>query len=165
MIRTLKGKSPSVHPSAFVSESAYVIGEVIIGPFSSVWPGAVIRADNGSITIGFNTNIQDNSVVHADANALIGNNVTIGHQVVCHASVVGNNVLLGNGSVINDGACIGSNSIVAAGSVVKEQASFPDGSMIVGIPATRKGRLLRRHHALIAAAADNYSKRISDYKT
>ena len=165
MIRTLKGKSPRIHPSAVVSEVAYVIGDVIIGPFSSVWPGAVIRADNGSITIGRNTNIQDNSVIHADVSASIGDNVTIGHQVVCHASEVGDNVLLGNASVINDGATIGGNSIVAAGSVVKEQASFPDGSMIVGIPAIRKGRLLRRHHELIAASAANYVNRSSDYKT
>ena len=85
-LRGLDGKSPQVDPTAFVSETAYIVGDVVIGPRSSVWPGAVIRADSGRITIGAGTNIQDNAVLHADADAWIGNDVTIGHGEIGRAS-------------------------------------------------------------------------------
>ena len=82
MIRSLDGKSPKIHPAAFVSEFAYVIGNVEIGEGSSIWPGAVVRADMGKITIGSFTCVQDNSVVHGDADVVIGDRVVIGHQVL-----------------------------------------------------------------------------------
>ena len=89
MIRTLDGITPRIHPTAFVSEAAYVIGDVEIGEGSSVWPGSVIRGDMGKITIGKYTCVQDNSVVHCDTDATIGDYVVIGHRVVCHAKNVG----------------------------------------------------------------------------
>ena len=107
MIRSFDGKRPQVDPSAYVSEAAYVIGDVVIGAHSSIWPGTVIRGDHGRITIGSHTNIQDNSVVHSDADASIGDHVTIGHSVVCHALRVNDYALLGNGCVLNDGVVIG----------------------------------------------------------
>ena len=81
MIRSFKGKTPKIHPTAFVSEAAYVLGDVEIGENSSIWPGTVIRGDSGKIIIGKNTNIQDNSVVHSDADSWIGDNSTMGHSV------------------------------------------------------------------------------------
>ncbi|MBM3939311.1 MAG: gamma carbonic anhydrase family protein [SAR202 cluster bacterium] len=123
MIRALGGKSPRIDPIAYVSEAAYVIGDVSIGAHPSVWPGAVIRGDHGHIAIGSRTNIQDNSVIHSDADVVIGDHVTIGHRVVCHAVWVGNYVLLGNGCVVNDGVVVGSRAIVAAGAVVLERAA------------------------------------------
>ena len=95
MIRSLEGKWPMIHPTAFVSEFAYVVGDVEIGEESSVWPGAVVRADNGKITIGRFTCIQDNSVVHGDDDVVIGDWVAIGHRVLCHARTVGDRVLFG----------------------------------------------------------------------
>ena len=118
MIRTLDGKSPKIDPTAFVSEFAYVVGNVELGPNSSIWPGAVIRADSGKIQIGAGSNVQDNSVLHADADAEIGDNVTIGHGVVCHARMIGNGSLIGNGATLNDGVILGENCLVAAGSTV-----------------------------------------------
>ena len=104
MIRSWKNIKPKIHPTAFISEAAYVLGEVEIGSNSSIWPGVVIRGDSGKIKIGNNTNIQDGSIVHSDAPAVIGDNVTIGHGVVCHARIIGNDCLIGNNATVNDGA-------------------------------------------------------------
>ena len=84
MIRSLDGKSPKIHPGAFVSEAAYLVGQIEVGEGSSIWPGTVIRADMGKITIGRNTCIQDNSVIHGDADVLIGDGVVIGHLSLIH---------------------------------------------------------------------------------
>ena len=97
MIKGLDGKTPKIHKDAFVSEFAYLVGDIEIGAYSSIWPGVVIRADSGKITIGKNTCVQDNSVIHGDADVEICDSVVIGHRVMCHAAVVKNNVLLGNG--------------------------------------------------------------------
>ena len=120
MIRNLNNLKPKIDPNAYVNESAYVVGEVEIDEFSSVWPGAVIRADSGKISIGKRSNIQDNSAVHSDNGSIIGDDVTIGHGVVIHSKKIGNGTLIGNGAVLNDEVTIGSNCIVAAGSVVIE---------------------------------------------
>ncbi|MDD9995610.1 MAG: hypothetical protein OXS35_07695 [Dehalococcoidia bacterium] len=88
MIRSINGKTPRVHPGAFVSEFAYVVGDVEIGEGSSVWPGTVIRGDSGTVVIGKNTCIQDNSVVHGDADVEIGDDVVVGHRVLCHGRVI-----------------------------------------------------------------------------
>src|SRR6266571_9204000 len=98
MLRSFNGKAPRVDPCAWVSEAAYVIGDVEIGPDSTVWPGAVLRADFSSIRIGRNTHVEDNSVLHATSPMVIGDNVTIGHSVVVHAARIGNSILLANNS-------------------------------------------------------------------
>ena len=90
MIRSLNNQIPQIHPSAFVSEQAYVVGDVDIGECSSIWPGTIIRGDSGKIKIGSYVNIQDNSLVHADDDSTYGDYVTIGHGVVCHAKTVEN---------------------------------------------------------------------------
>ena len=89
MIRSHKGKTPTIHPTAFVSEFAYVVGDIEIGPYASIWPGVVLRSDRGKMTIGEGTNIQHGSICHADGNMDIGSYVTLGHAVVCHARSVG----------------------------------------------------------------------------
>ena len=114
MIRSVNGKTPKIHPGAFVSEAAYVIGDVEIGEGSSVWPGSVVRGDAGKIVIGKNTCIQDNSVVHGDADVDIGDDVVVAHRVVCHGRSIGNRVLLGNGCIVNDGVHIGDDSLAEA---------------------------------------------------
>lgn len=164
MLRTLKGKTPRVHPNAFVSEAAYVIGEVELGENASVWPGTVIRGDSGKISIGRNTCIQDNSVVHSDADASIGDDVGIGHRVVCHARRVGNGVLIGNGAVVNDGVEIGELSIIASGAVVLENVKIPPRSFVVGIPAKIQGQVTERHVEMIRSTVEHYVQRARSYK-
>ena len=145
MIRTLDGITPRVHPTAYVSEAAYVIGDVVIGEGSSVWPGTVIRGDMGRIQIGKYTCVQDNSVVHCDTDATIGDNVVIGHRVVCHAKEVGDRTLLGNGAVVNDGATIGAECVIASGAVVLDDMKIPSRSIAVGVPARIRGEVQDRH--------------------
>ncbi|MFW6174875.1 MAG: gamma carbonic anhydrase family protein [Chloroflexota bacterium] len=164
MIRSLDGKTPRIDETAFISEAAYIIGDVEIGPHASVWPGAVIRADSGKITIGAYTNIQDNSVLHADADAWIGERVTIGHNVVCHAWKIGDGCLLGNGCVLNDGAEIGEGSLVAANSTVVEEMEVPANSLVVGSPARVRGEVQDRHRQRMKSANDHYVNAIPRYK-
>ena len=164
MIRAHAGHTPQIDPTAFVSEMAYVVGDVVIGAHSSVWPGAVIRGDHGRITIGSHTNVQDNSVVHSDAAASIGDHVTIGHRVVCHATVVGSHVLLGNGCVLNDGVAVENTAIVAAGAVVLEGTRVATSTIVAGVPARMRGRLMQRHLDLIEVASANYVALGARYK-
>lgn len=128
---------PDIAGSAWVAESAEVIGRVKLAADASVWYGAVLRGDNDWISVGERSNVQDKSVLHTDAGIrlTIGADVTIGHQVMLHGCSVGDNSLIGIQSVILNGARIGSNSIVGAGALVTEGKEFPDGVLIVGSPA------------------------------
>jgi carbonic anhydrase/acetyltransferase-like protein (isoleucine patch superfamily) len=164
MIRSLDGVTPQIHETAFVSETAYVIGDVVIGPGSSVWPGAVIRADSARITIGACTNIQDNSVLHSDHGAAIGDYVTVGHRVMCHATKIGDRSLLGNGCVLNEGVELGEYCLVAAGAVVIEGMIVPPRRILAGVPARERGDLEERHLQLMKAANDSYIARTTHYK-
>jgi len=136
-IYELDGKAPRLAPGAWVADSAEVMGDVTLGENASVWFGAVLRGDTEPITIGRNSNVQDLSVVHADVGCpvTIGDNVTIGHQVMLHGCTIGDNTLIGIQAVILNNAKIGRNSIVGAGAVVTEGKEFPDNSLIVGAPA------------------------------
>ena len=134
MIRSFGGKTPRIAESAFVSEAAYVIGDVEIGEGSGVFPGAVIRGDFASIKIGKNTMVEDNSVIHSGVPVEIGDNVTIGHSVVVHCARIGSNNLIGNNATLLDNAEIGSHCIIAAGSLVSQGMKVSDYSMVVGIP-------------------------------
>ena len=164
MLRSLNGKSPRIHPTAFVSEAAYLVGDVEVGEHSSIWPGVVIRADNGKITIGANTNIQDNSVVHADHSAVIGDHVTLGHSVVCHASQVGEGALLGNGGVVNEGATIGRYALVAANAVVLEGVGVADETVVAGVPAKVRGPIAKRHRDMMEATWRHYVRKADEFK-
>lgn len=133
----LDGVAPQLAPGAWVADSAQVIGSVVLGENASVWFGAVLRGDNETIRIGRNSNVQDLSVLHSDQGKplTIGENVTLGHQVMVHGCTIGDNTLIGIQSVILNGAKIGRNCIVGAGSVVTEGKEFPDNSLIIGSPA------------------------------
>ena len=164
MIRSFGGKTPRIDPTAFVSEMAYVIGDVEIGPGSSIWPGVVIRADSALISIGANTNVQDNSVLHADTPMRIGDNVTIGHLVMCHAVEVGDHSLLGNGCTLNHGAAVGEGSLVAAGAVLVEGMEIPPNSLVAGTPGRVRGEVQERHRKLMDGATNSYVKRTPVFK-
>jgi carbonic anhydrase/acetyltransferase-like protein (isoleucine patch superfamily) len=164
MIRSYDGKTPVIHPSAFVSEAAYVIGDVEIGEGSSIWPGVVIRADAAKITIGKNSNVQDNSVLHADTPMFIGDNVTIGHLVMCHATEIGDNSLLGNGATLNHGVKVGAGSLVAAGAVLVEGMEVPENSVVAGMPGRVRGQVQERHRKLMDGATNSYVRRTPLFK-
>ena len=136
-IYELDGAVPQIADSAWVADSAQVIGTVELADDASVWFGAVIRGDTETIRIGRRTNIQDLSVLHADVGMplTLGDDVTVGHQVMLHGCTVGDGSLIGIGAVVLNGAKIGKGCLVGAGSLVTEGKEFPDGSMIMGSPA------------------------------
>ena len=136
-IYELDGVAPQLSPGAWVADSAQVMGDVRLGENASVWFGAVLRGDTATISIGRNSNVQDLSVIHADHGVptTIGDNVTIGHQVMLHGCTIGDDSLIGIQAVVLNNAKIGRNCIVGAGAVVTEGKEFPDNSLIVGAPA------------------------------
>ena len=134
-IRSLGDKIPKVAPSAWVSEAAYVVGDVEIGEGSSVWPGAVLRGDFCKIRVGARTHIEDNCVVHSGDFVDIGDDVLVGHAVVLHCRSVGNNCLLANHATLLDDAVIGDLCLVAAGALVLPGTVVPSGSFVSGLPA------------------------------
>ncbi len=120
-----------------MADNAQVIGDVVLGEDSSVWFGATLRGDTETITVGRGSNIQDGSVLHADVGfpMTLGENVTVGHQVMLHGCTVGDGSLIGIGAVVLNGVKIGKHCLVGAGALVTEGKEFPDGSMILGSPA------------------------------
>ncbi len=137
MIRSFNGKSPQVDESAYVAESAQIIGDVVLGKNASIWDNAVLRGDIGQIIVGENSNIQDVSSVHNTQGVpvVIGKNVTIGHRVVLHSCSIGDNSLIGMGAIILDHVKIGKNCLIGAGAVVTPHTEIPDGSLVMGMPA------------------------------
>ena len=133
----LDGMAPRVAESAWVADNAQVIGNVVLGEDSSVWFGVTVRGDTETITVGRGSNIQDGSVLHADVGQplTIGENVTVGHQVMLHGCTIGDGSLIGIGAVVLNGAKIGKHCLVGAGALVTEGKEFPEGSMILGSPA------------------------------
>lgn len=133
----LEGVAPQIAESAWIADSAQVMGDVQLGADASVWFGTVVRGDTAHITIGEGTNVQDASVLHADEGMplTIGRHVTVGHQVMLHGCTIGNESLIGIGAIVLNGAKIGKNCLVGAGALVTEGKEFPDGSMIIGSPA------------------------------
>lgn len=141
MIIKYQNKYPVIDQTALIVESANVIGEVIVGAFSSIWFNAVLRGDLNYISVGHHTSIQDGTVVHVTGNipTLIGDYVTIGHGVILHSCTIGNNSLIGSGANILDNVFIRENVIVAAGTVVTPGTVIPSESMVMGIP----GKIIR----------------------
>ena len=130
--------APSIDPTAWVAESAHVIGSVSLAADTSIWFGAVLRGDSEAIVVGRGSNVQDGSVLHADSGkpTTVGEGVTIGHLVMLHGCTIGDNSLVGIGAVVLNGARIGRNCLVGARALVTEGKTFPDNSLIVGSPAT-----------------------------
>ena len=163
MLIKVNNKFPTIKENTYIAPTSSVIGDVILKSYSSIWFGAVIRADNGSIKIGERTNIQDNSVIHSDDNSSIGNNVTIGHGVTCHAKTIMDNCLLGNGSTLNEGVVIGEFSLIASGSMVLENMKIPPKSLVMGNPARIRGEINERHLELIKLSSSTYVDKVKIY--
>ena len=157
---------PVIAPSAWVADSAQVIGQVALGEDSSVWFGVVIRGDTSTIAVGKGSNIQDNSVLHADQGMplVIGDHVTVGHQVMLHGCTVGDNSLIGIGAVVLNGARIGKSCLVGAGALVTEGKEFPDGSMIIGSPAKAVRQLSPEQIEGLKMSARHYVANATRYK-
>ena len=157
---------PAIHESAWVADSAQVIGNVILGEGSSVWFGVVARGDTETITVGRGSNIQDNSVLHADMGMplVIGENVTVGHQVMLHGCTVGDGSLIGIQAVVLNGARIGKNCLVGAGALVTEGKEFPDGCMILGSPAKAVWQLSDAQIEGLKMSAQHYMDNARRYR-
>jgi carbonic anhydrase/acetyltransferase-like protein (isoleucine patch superfamily) len=165
-IYELDGKAPQLAAGAWVADSAQVIGTVELGENASVWFGVVIRGDTEKIRIGRNTNIQDGSVLHADEGVplVLGDNVSVGHQVMLHGCTIGDGSLIGIQAVVLNNAKIGRNSIVGAGSVVTEGKEFPDNSLIFGSPAKLVRTLDEAGQQMLAHIADHYVENAARYR-
>jgi carbonic anhydrase/acetyltransferase-like protein (isoleucine patch superfamily) len=166
MIIDFKGKSPKISETAFIADSADVIGDIEIGDFSSVWFNAVIRGDRNKIKIGSRTSIQDNVAIHADPEngVQIGNDVTVGHGAVLHGCRIKNNVLIGMNSTILNGAEIGRNSIVGANALISEGKKFPENSLIIGVPGKVKREIEKSEIEAIAENAAEYVEFVKEYR-
>ena len=152
--------------TAFVAHNAVIVGDVHVGEMGSIWFGVVIRGDVESIRIGEGTNVQDNSVVHADPGyrCAIGNHVTVGHRSIIHGATIEDNVLIGMGSTIMNGAVIGEGSIVGANSLVTEGKVIPPRSLVLGSPAKIVRELDDEHVAGNRSSAEHYVKNGQRYK-
>jgi carbonic anhydrase/acetyltransferase-like protein (isoleucine patch superfamily) len=166
MIRPHRGRLPRIHPTAFIDESAQVIGEVEIGEESSVWMCVVVRGDVNWIRIGKRTNIQDGSVVHGMLNThptILGDNVTVGHGSMVHGCTVEDRCLIGMGVILLNGSQVGSESIVAAGSLLTEGMKVPPRSLVMGSPGKVKRTLTDDEVVSIQGYADRYVGYRVDY--
>jgi carbonic anhydrase/acetyltransferase-like protein (isoleucine patch superfamily) len=166
VLRAFRNVLPTVHPTAFIDESAQVIGDVEIGQQSSVWMNVVIRGDVNVIRIGDRTNIQDGTIIHVMRGThatRIGHEVTVGHAAILHGCTIHDRVLIGMGATLLNGAEIGSDSIVAAGSLVPEEKKFPARSLLMGRPATLKRELTDKEVASIRDYAERYVGYRKDY--
>jgi carbonic anhydrase/acetyltransferase-like protein (isoleucine patch superfamily) len=166
VLRPFRSVLPKVHPSAYIDQSAQVIGDVEIGEESSIWMNVVIRGDVNTIRIGDRTNIQDGTVIHVMRGThptRIGNEVTIGHAAVIHGCTINNRVLIGMGAMLLNGANIGEDSIVAAGTLVLEETKFPPRSLLMGRPALLKRQLSDQEVATIRDYAERYVGYRKDY--
>jgi len=168
MIRTFQGIRPTIAKSAFIEETAVVIGDVVIGEESSIWFHAVVRGDVHYIRIGKRTNVQDLCVLHVThdtAPLVIGDDVTVGHRVVLHGCTIKDRVLIGMGTVIMDGAVIGEDSVVGAGALITEDTIVPSKSLILGSPAKVKRPVTDKELAWIRESSQNYIQYARQYMT
>jgi gamma-carbonic anhydrase len=168
MIRPFRGKHPQIHPTAFVEQSAQVIGDVEIGEHSSVWFNAVVRGDVYYIRIGDRTNIQDGTVVHVTNGThatILEDEVTVGHNVTLHGCHIERGCLIGIGSVVMDGARVGAQSIVAAGALVSPGTLVPPRSLVIGVPGKVKRPLTDEEVAGLDVFWKNYIEYTRIYKS
>ena len=172
-IITFEGKTPEIHPTAFLAVSADIIGDVVLAEGVSVWNNATIRGDFNYIRIGKYTNVQDGCVIHIDSSrpdqpdfgpTIIGEYVTIGHGAIVHACTVEDACLIGMGAIVLDGAVIGKGSIIGAGALVPPHAKIPPFSMVLGTPGRVVKTLLEESLEDRLAHAKGYYEYANKYK-
>ena len=158
MQRTFQKVIPRIHPSAFVHDSAEIIGRVIIKPYASIWPMVVLRGDLEPITIGEYSNVQDAAVMHTTRGipVVLGRGVTVGHSAVVHGARIGDHCLIGMGAILLDGCVIGKECLIAAGALVAENVKIPPRSLVVGLPGRVKRALNAQELRLLHQRAKDY---------
>src|SRR5882672_3458756 len=158
MFRTFQKSIPQVHPSAYVHDSAEIIGRVIIRKHASIWPMVVLRGDIEPITIGEASNVQDSAVMHTSHGipVVLGKGVTIGHGAILHGARIGDYSLIGMGAILLDGCLIGKECLIGAGALVSEGMKIPPRSLVLGIPARVKRSLHREELALLHQRPKDY---------
>jgi gamma-carbonic anhydrase len=167
MIRAYRGVVPKIAASAYIDPSAQVIGDVVIGEESSVWPNVTIRGDVNQIRIGRQTNVQDNTVIHVEHDlypTILGDRVTVGHSVTLHGCVVEDDCLIGIGAIVLNGATIGRGTVIAAGALVPERMEVPPGMMVMGVPAKVKRALTAEEIERFRENAQNYVQYRATYR-
>lgn len=166
-IYSLQGEAPQLpkEGSFWIAPNAILIGKVRLLRGSSVWFGAVLRGDNDWITVGENSNIQDNAVLHTDAGIPleVGRNVTVGHSVTLHGCTVGDNCIVGTGATLLNRCKIGANSVVGAHALVAEGKEFPEKSLILGVPARVARKLSDEDSAMLTLASTHYVENAQRY--
>lgn len=168
MIRPFRGVHPQIHPTAFIEQSAQIIGDVTIGEESSVWFNAVVRGDVFDIRIGNRTNIQDGTVIHVSNgthNTVLEDEVTVGHNVTLHGCHIERGCLIGIGSIVMDGVRVGAGSLVAAGSLIAPGTQIPPRSFVIGTPARIKRTLTDEEVAGLEVFWKNYIEYTKQYKS
>jgi carbonic anhydrase/acetyltransferase-like protein (isoleucine patch superfamily) len=166
MLRSHRGRRPQLAPDVYIDRSAQVIGEVSLGPRSSVWPNAVLRGDVHFIRIGSETNIQDGAVLHGMKDlhpTILGDRCTIGHNATVHGCTLEDDVLVGMGAVILNGAHIGHGSIIAASALILEGAIIPPGSLVAGVPGKVRRELGEEGLISIRGYASHYVEYAAEY--
>lgn len=167
MIRKFKEETPKVHESCFIADTAQVIGKVTLEEKASVWFGAVLRGDSNSIHIGKCSNVQENCTVHGNTNGtptIVGDYVTIGHNVVLHGCKIGDHSLIGIGSIVLDGAEIGEGTMIGAGSLVPPNKKIPAGVLCMGSPVKVIRELSEEEKEYVKSAAEHYLEEAEAYK-
>jgi len=168
VILPFRDRLPVVDPTAWIADSAQVIGDVVIGTESSVWFSSVIRGDVNRIRIGSRTNIQDLCVLHVTRGRYpltVGDEVTVGHRVILHGCSLGNRILVGMGAIIMDGAVIGDDVIIGAGSLVTEKTVVDPGTLVLGSPARVRRQLTAEEKQWLLRSAANYVADRLDYQS
>ena len=162
---TIGDSTPTLAAGAWAAPSADLIGDVRLGERSSVWFGAIIRADNTPIIIGEDSNIQDGAVCHSDPDAplIIGARVTVGHQAILHGCTIADDCLVGMGARILNGAVLESECLVGAGALITEGKTFPAGSLIVGSPARVVRQLTEAERQALRVSAAHYAEKAAKY--
>lgn len=167
MIRSYRGATPQIHPSCYIDLSAQILGDVVIGERSSVWMNAVVRGDVHAIRIGNCSNVQDCSVLHGQRNrypVILGDMVTIGHNVTVHGCTIEDNVVVGMGARVLNNVRVGSGSIIAAGAVVPENTVVPPRTLWAGVPAKLRRAITDADFERIQQYATNYLDYVSFFK-
>lgn len=168
MIKPYRGLTPTIADTAFIEDTAVIVGDVVIGAESSVWFHSVVRGDVNFIRIGQRTNVQDLSLLHVTHKTyplIIGDDVTVGHHAVLHGCTIQNRVLIGMGAVLMDGVVVGDDCLIGAGALVTEHTKIPPGSLVIGAPARVKRPLREAELAWLKASAQNYVQYARDYMT
>lgn len=165
-VLSLPGREPRIDPAAFVAAGARIVGAVTLAPAASVWYNAVLRADGDTITIGEGSNLQDGVAIHVDAGfpAVLGENVSVGHNAVLHGCTIGDGALVGMGAVVLNGARIGAGCLIAGGAVVLEGAEIPDGSLVAGVPAKVRRELTADEREKLLRNADAYREHTARHR-